>query len=415
MTKLWSKDVLSYAFYDFANSSYALLILTFTYGLYFKSVVMQDAANADLMWGIVTAVPVIIAALLSPLLGAFADHMQHKKLFLVVSTVITVALTALLVTVDEGEVVYGMTIVILASVFYYFSTLFYDAFIVDVADRGSVGKVSGFSWGLGYLGGLVVLTLVAPFVTKGLTPDNLARYQFSFVIAAVFFLVFALPMFFFVKQKAFREKTGTVKESIVQSFRDLASLWQHRTLHKPFFLLVLAFFFYNDALSTLFAFGAIFAQFTIGMSLAAITTLLFTAQLLAFPSSWFFGVLSDIFGHKQIIFTTLGIVLIFSSVAALTSSQPLFFLAICLASLGIGASQSSTRALIRTMIPEEHSTQFFGFQSFLGKFSAFLGPLLFGYLSSTFQNQRIAFVSIAFFLIVGIVLLVFVKPERTTI
>ena len=85
MTKLWNKEVLSYAFYDFANSSYALLILTFTYGLYFKSVVMQDALNADFMWGVVTAVPVLIAAFLSPFLGALADHLQHKKLFLVLS------------------------------------------------------------------------------------------------------------------------------------------------------------------------------------------------------------------------------------------------------------------------------------------------------------------------------------------
>ena len=193
MTKLWSKEVLSYAFYDFANSSYALLILTFTYGLYFKSVVLQDALNADLMWGIATAVPVFIAALLSPFLGALADHIQHKKLFLVISTLVTVILTVLLATVDEGEVAYGMTLIILASTFYYFSTLFYDAFIVDVADNHSVGKVSGFSWGLGYLGGVAALLVVAPFVNKGLTPDNLSRYQFSFVLVALFFLLFALP------------------------------------------------------------------------------------------------------------------------------------------------------------------------------------------------------------------------------
>ncbi|MEK6840200.1 MAG: MFS transporter, partial [Nanoarchaeota archaeon] len=389
MTKLWSKEVLSYAFYDFANSSYALLILTFTYGLYFKSVVLQDALNADLMWGIATAVPVFIAALLSPFLGALADHIQHKKLFLVISTLVTVILTVLLATVDEGEVAYGMTLIILASTFYYFSTLFYDAFIVDVADNHSVGKVSGFSWGLGYLGGVAALLVVAPFVNKGLTPDNLSRYQFSFVLVALFFLLFALPFFLFVKQKIFPKNGDTLRIHVRHSFRDMVNIWRERRSHKHFLLLILAFFFYNDALSTLFAFAAIFAQFTIGMTIGEINVALLVMQLIAFPAAWFFGTLSDILGHKPLILTTLSMILVFSGVAAFAESKYLFVAALWLAALGIGAAQSCTRALIRTMIPEDRSAHFFGFQSFLGKFSAFLGPLIFGYLSSAYQNQRI--------------------------
>ena len=195
-------------------------------------------------------------------------------------------------------------------------------------------------------------------------------------------------MFFFVKQKKADDGMNVVKRDASHVFRDILDIWKERKMHRNFFLLVLAFFFYNDALSTLFAFVAIFAQFTIGMTIAEITTLMFVVQLLAFPASWFFGALADIIGQKT-----------------------LFFIAICLASLGIGASQSSTRAMIRQMIPHEHGTKFFGFQSFLGKFSAFLGPLAFGFLSNSFQNQRIAFVSIAFFLIVGMILLIMVKHE----
>lgn len=409
MTKLWSKEVLSYAFYDFANSSYALLILTFTYGLYFKSVVLQDALNADFMWGVATAVPVLIAALLSPLLGAFADHVRHKKLFLIASTLVTIILTMLLATVDEGEVAYGMALIILASTFYYFSTLFYDAFIVDVADHHSVGKVSGFSWGLGYLGGVAALLVVAPFVNKGLTPDNLSRYQFSFVLVALFFLIFALPMFLFVKQKIFPKNGDTLPAHIRHSFRDVANIWRERRSHKYFLLLILAFFFYNDALSTLFAFAAIFAQFTIGMTIAEINVALLVMQLIAFPAAWFFGSLADILGHKPIILTTLSMILIFSTVAAFAPSKYLFVAALWICALGIGAAQSCTRALIRTMIPDDRSAQFFGFQSFLGKFSAFLGPLVFGILSNMYQNQRIAFLTVPVFLIVGMILLWFVR------
>lgn len=409
MTKIWSKEVLSYAFYDFANSSYALLILTFAYGLYFKAVVLQNAPNADFLWGIVTAVPVIVAAVLSPLLGAIADYLRHKKLYLILSTLATVILTALLVTVGKGEVAQGMVLVILASTFYYFSTLFYDAFIVDVADRNSIGKISGFAWGFGYVGGVAALALAAPFVRDGLLPENVGRFPWTFILTAVFFLVFALPMFFFVKQKTIALRASSWTQSVSAAFHDLLEVWKHRKLHRNFFLLVLAFFFYNDGLSTLFAFVAIFANFTIGMSAAEITTLLFAVQVLAFPSSWFFGALADILGQKPIIMTTLSIVLIFSGVAALSSSPTLFFIAVCLASLGIGASQSSTRALIRKMIPEDHAAQFFGFQSFLGKFSAFLGPLLFGYLSSTFDNQRVGFIAIALFLIIGMIVLTRVK------
>ncbi len=413
MTRIWSKEALSYAFYDFANSSYALLILTFIYGVYFKQVIMQDALNADLMWGIVTAVPVIIAAVLSPLLGALADNLHHKKLYLVLSTLITVLFTALLATVGPGEVTQGMILVILASIFYYFSTLFYDAFIIDVADRNSVGKISGFSWGLGYVGGLAALLAVHPLIKQGFAPENLLHYRFSFVVTALFFLVFSLPMFFFVKQKIFSEKIHGWTKSFRQSFNDISAVWKERKMHRNFFLLILAFFFYNDALSTLFAFTAIFAQSTIGMKIAEISTLMFVVQFIAFPASWFFGALADIIGQKTVIMGTLSFVLVFASAAAFTTSKGLFFLFICLAALGIGASQSCTRAFIRQMIPEHKSAQFFGFQSFLGKFSAFLGPLLYGFISFKFLDERIAFSSVAVFLIIGMVLLVFVKESSS--
>ncbi len=405
MTRLWSKEALSYAFYDFANSSYGLLILTFTYGLYFKSVVMDGSSQADFWWGVVTAVPVFVVAFLSPVLGALVDHLRAKKFFLVLCTLVAVGLTGLLATVDRGEMVFGGGLVVMASIFYYLALLFYDSLIVDVSDKTSVGKISGFSWGLGYVGGILALLLVSPLIKPGLGEENLFRYQMSFVVTALFFLLFALPTFFFVKQKIVLERKYHLFVCLKNAWHDLFVMWKERHTHRSFFLLIIAYFFYNDGLSTLFAFVSLFASSTIGMSVAQITVLFLVAQLVAFPAAWFFGNLADRLGQKKIIFLTLSLCLIFSSAAAFSSSPWMFFTFISLGALGIGASQSCTRALIRRLIPEQRSSQFFGFQSFLGKFSSFLGPLLFGLLSSTFQSQRIAFLVIPLFLIVGMIVL----------
>ncbi len=402
MTRILSREPLSYAFYDFANSGYQLLILTFTYGIYYRSIVLQDAPYADLMWGIVTAVPVLVVAVLSPILGSLADRSHTKKHLLVVATIITIALTALLATVSKGNVVKGTLLAIFSSLFYYIALLFYDSMIVDVTDKKGVGKISGFSWGLGYVGGVIALLVVQPLIQEGISQENITNYRMSFIVTAAFFLLFSLPLFLFVKQRAIIQKRIA---SIRQAFNDIMSIWKERRVHRNFFLLVLAFFLYNDGLSTLFVFISIFAKTTIGMTVKEIAALLLVAQLIAFPSAWFFGWLADKVGQKKIIITNLAIVLVFSTIAALVTNKLLFFAAICVGSLGIGASQSCTRALIRKIIPEHKPSTFFGFQSFMGKFSTFLGPLLFGFISSTFSNQRLAFVVIFLFITSGMLIL----------
>ncbi len=383
------REVLAWAFYDFANSSFTTVIVTAVYVLYFKHVVVPNGAEkGDFLWGLAISIAMLFVALSSPVLGAVADYSGAKKKFLIAYALACIVFTAALYFVGPGQVFLGMLFFIIANIGFAGGNVFYNAFLPEIASRGNMGRVSGLGWAVGYVGGMLCLAVVMPFAAKlkeGAAGADWAKLAFP--ITALFFLLAALPTFLILKERAkpqplppgqsylgvgWGRMLGTLRE--IRRFKELAK-----------FLLI--FFVYNDAVTTIIAFTSSFADQTLHFTPKEVLTLLIVVNLAAAPGAFAFGWVADRIGSKRTILITLVMWTAVACGGALTQTKAQFWGVALLAGAAIGAVQSVSRTLVGLFSPPGRSGEFFGFQAVCGKFSAVLGPLLFGVVSST-AGQR---------------------------
>ncbi|CUS83549.1 effluxer Atg22 like [Candidatus Kryptonium thompsonii] len=181
--------------FDFANTSFSILILTTAYSVYFREVVVGNSAIGDFLWGLAFSISMFVVALISPFLGAIADHSSNKKFFLFIFTYLCIVSTGLMFFVERGDVVLGMVLLILANIGFEGGLVFYDAFLPEITSERSYGRVSGYGFAMGYVGSFASLLFVYPFLKGEFTAENMTNVRLSFVIASLFFFVFSLPGF----------------------------------------------------------------------------------------------------------------------------------------------------------------------------------------------------------------------------
>jgi MFS transporter, UMF1 family len=401
-------QVFIWTLFDFANTSFSVLILTVAYPVYFTTIVAAHRHDADFLWGASFSISMLITAAISPVLGAIADHSAGKKRFLLYFTLLCIIATALLYFVGEREVALGMLLLILANIGFEAGLVFYDAFLPEITTERSYGRVSGYGFAMGYVGSLVTLVIAFPLLQGEFVPENLHDVRLSFVAAAAFFFVFALPLFFILpdsKKKVFRTESylkigfGRVKDTI-----------RHLRAYGNVGKFLISFFIYMDGVHTVIIFASIYARTTLGFTIVEIVLFFITVQSTAIVGSAAFGILADSIGRKRTLSITLLMWIAVVLIAYFTTDKLWFYVVGLIAGAAMGSSQSTSRSLMSTIIPLHKKTEFFGFYSFFGKSSAILGPSLFGLLSSMF-NQRIAVLSVGLFFIVGLILLQRVKEE----
>jgi UMF1 family MFS transporter len=401
-------QVFSWALFDFANTAFYVLILTVGYPLYFKEIVAGGSRQGDLLWGSSFSISMVIVALFSPILGAVADYGAGKKRFLGIFTALCVFATALLFFIHDGMIILGMVLLILANIGFEAGLVFYDAFLPEISTERSYGRVSGYGFALGYAGSLVTLAIAYPLYIQGFGETNLANIRFSFLLAAVFFLIFSLPLFFFLPDK--QRITSLKLDFIKIGFARLRTTYRQFPQYRNVARFLLAYFIYIDGVNTIIVFSSIFARETLKMDIGEIIIFFALIQTSAIIGSLFFGILADHAGHKRTLSITLllwtGIVII----AYFVQDKWLFYFVGVLAGIALGSSQSTSRSLMSDITPQEKKTEFFGFYSFFGKASAILGPFVFGVVSVYF-NQRFAILSVGFFLFTGLLLLQRVKER----
>ncbi|HET7152710.1 MAG TPA: MFS transporter [Candidatus Kapabacteria bacterium] len=401
--------IFSWALFDFAHTAYSIIIVTFVYALYFRDVVAGGTGMGDFYWGIAVSLSMLLAALLSPPLGAAADSSQRKKSFLLVFTLVSVTATALLFFVQAGMILAGTLLFILANAGYEGGIVFYDAFLPEITSARSYGRVSGYGFAMGYLGSFAILAITLPLISGGFEPANLLSIRYSFVIAAAFFFIFSIPLFLIVKE---RHAGGMHWTFIREGFVRVRNTIGHLREHKNVAWFLIAFFIYNDGILTVITFSSIFAKDTLHFSMSELVIFFLMVQSMGVLGSIVFGIITDHIGAKKTITITL-LLWIFVAVAAYFVDTKLGFYAIgALAGISLGSSQSASRSLMAHLTPKEREAEFFGFYDGLcGKASAVIGPFAFG-LMSRFFGQRPAVVSVGLFFIVGLLLLQRVKGER---
>lgn len=403
-------QIFSWTFFDFANTAYSVIIVTVIYNRYFTNHV---AGGQRWLWGLAVSISMICAAALSPPLGAIADFSRGRKRFLLYFTFASVICTALLFFVRDGMVFWGLLLFIVANIGFEGGLVFYDAFLPRITSKKTYGRVSGYGFAMGYLGALAVLVIVDFLLPPSTDPDYLFFVRLSFVVAALFFLFFSLPMFLFVPEpKGAEASIGSfMREGIQQSKRTFQALFVRKE-YPSIARFLIAFFVYNDGILTVIVFAGIFAETVLNMSDRDIIVFFATVQTSAILGSILFGIVTDKIGPKKTITITLVLWILVCIAAFFIWSVTMFYFVAFAAGIAMAASQSASRSLMALLTPREHEAEFFGFYDGLcGKASAVIGPLVYGIVSDL-TNERIAVLFIGSFFVIGLTLLQGVEEPR---
>jgi len=410
---LFKPPVISWALYDLANTSFAVVIITLIFPVYFTSIIASPEIYSrnfgDLMWGIASGTSMIIASLLSPVFGAIADNSRSKNKFLTFLTLACVSFSSLLFFLKEGMVVWAVIVFIISNIFYETSMMFYNSFLPQLSTKKNTGIVSGFGFSIGYLGGLIILLIVYPFVRGGIEPSNLFNIKLTFVITSIFFLLFSLPSFIFLKDSPAASIIKIKTSYVSYGFKKFASTLRNIRKHKDLTKFLISYFLFSNAFSVLALYVAIYAKDTLNFGLTEIIMLFIFGHIPAIISSIFFGWLTDKIGSKLTITITLVMWITIIILVTTFNIRAVFYVGYILAAICTGSTLIASRSLMSFLIPRDREGEFFGFYSISGKASSILGPVTFGIISFITKNQRMALLSTLFFLISGLIILQFVK------
>jgi len=397
-----NKNIFGWMAYDFANSSFTTIIVTVVYSVYFKSVVVGDRGDGSFLWGLAIAISMLLVAITAPVFGAVADYSRAKKKFLFYSTYLSVIFTCLLGFVGPGSIFTGMLFFILANFGFHSAIVFYDSFLPEIATPKEFGRVSGFGWAFGYLGGLLSLVFALLLV-------NAKKTTWVFPMVGVYYGLFAIITFVLLKEfKRESKRTNYFKIaykrisssfSSIRSFKDLGTF-------------LLSYFLYNDAIATAIGFTMIYGQERYGMTSAESIKVFIFAQLTSILGAFIFGFIADKIGHKKTLSICLLIWLSVIVWAFLSPSKKDYYVVILLAGFAIGSTQANSRAMLASLTPQSKNAEFFGFYTVTGRMSAIIGPILFGLVSKWTGNIKYSILTVIPFFLIGLVVLQLVNESR---
>lgn len=416
------REIFGFCMFDFANSSYTTLITTVAFALYFKEVVVGGGKYGDFLWSVARATGMAILIVTSPVMGALADFSGRKKTFLLVTSIQTIAATALLYFTGPGTVLLAVALYVVGTVGFDGGYVFYNAFLPEIAKPKSMNSVSGLSWGTGFLGGLTALIACSPLLKQefaapdgSLIPEALASWRLSFVVVAAFFAVFAVPTFAFLKDRGVRPAPGelpTPGEFVSIGFRRVIDTFRHvRKLRDVATYVVAAFFFYGS-IQTVIAFSALYARGTLGMETSELLLLLIVANLAAVPGTLLAGWLADRLGMKNTLVGTLLFWFALLIFGATIRDKTLFWAMSIGVAIGMGSTQAIGRALMARISPRSRESEFQGFYILAGQLGSVATLLLFGIVSSFFGGQRGAVLATAPFFLIATVLVARMNVHR---
>ena len=409
--------VWSWAFYDWANSAYGTLVVTFVYSTYFTQAMAPDELTGTTWWSRAVALSGILTAVISPILGAAADHAGARKRFLALTTALCVGATVLLAFVPPSlpnAALVALAIFVIADLAFETGYVFYNAFLPTIASPERIGRVSGYGWGLGYVGGLVCMGIalvgfVRPEVPWfGLSTEEGFNVRATNLLVAVWFAVFSLPLFLFVPER----RLGGVRVDVRAALRELGRTFRTIGRYREIAKFLIARLVFNDGLVTVFAFGGIYAAGTFGMSLSEVIAFGFALNIASGFGAVLFGFVDDRIGGKKTIMVTLVMLSVATAIAVWAPNRTWFWTAGVLIGLFVGPNQSASRSLMGRFVPEKHQTEFFGFFAFSGKVTSFMGPFLLGTVTAAFGSQRAGVATVLLFFLVGGTLLATVNERR---
>lgn len=412
--------IAGWCLYDWANSAFPTVVTTFVFAAYFTKGVAPSETEGTYLWGNAMSVAAALIAVLSPVLGAVADRGGRRKPWLAAFSVLCILATAALWTVrpDPSQVPRALVLVVVATIGFELGSVFYNAMLPSVAPPGRMGRVSGIGWGVGYAGGLACLVVALFGLVKadpppfGLDPAVAEPVQATVLLVAVWFAVFALPVFVLVPEEAAGRAPSDrtpAGRAVTDALRQLWTTLRRLDPHSPVARFLLARMLYIDGLNTLFAFGGIYAAGTFGMSFSEIIMFGIALNLTAGAGAIAFGWVDDRVGPKGAILAALLGLMLFGILALVAPDKNWFWVAGMALGAFMGPAQAASRTLMARLAPPEQRTEMFGLFALSGKATAFAGPLVLAWATLAFDSQRAGMASILVFLVAGFGLLLAVR------
>ena len=394
------KEVFAWSIYDFANQPFTTIIVTFIYSAFFVKVIAPNEQEGTFLWSNAIAITAIVVSLLSPILGALADKGGYRKFFLITSTWICAIFSILLYFPNVGDIYFALSCFVIANIAFEMGSVFCNSYLPDLSSTDNIGRISGYAWGLGFVGGLLALFL-SLFLFDINNPDEIRKIN---ILVGIWFLLFSIPTFLFVKD---RKKEKLNKEHIHSSFQSVKETFRSITNYREISRFLIARLFFNDGLITIFALGGVYAVGTLNFTFEEVMMLGIVLNLCAGGGSFLFGYIEDKIGANKVINISL-VVLIVATLIAYYSPETAhpkqwFWVAGVLLGLMVGPNQSCSRSLMARLTPKEKQNEFFGFFALTGKATSFLGPLLFGIVTK-FHSQQMALWVVVALLFIGFIL-----------
>ncbi|MFZ9682333.1 MAG: MFS transporter [Cephaloticoccus sp.] len=402
------REIFGWCCYDFANSAFTTIIITVVFAPWFIGVIAAGDSRAPGWWGTALAVSQVAVILVSPLIGAVADVTARKKGLLMAMAGVCATATMLLWFAGAGDVWLALGIVVIANIAFSLGENLCASFLPEISTPSNVGRISGYGWSFGYLGGLLSLVLALVIINSG--PG---RVPWTFVMTGGFFLVACLPTLM-LRERARRRAIATGETWLRLGGGQLRTMAHELPRHRLLLGFFAAMLCFMAGLTAIVAFAAPFATEVLAMAQAESIQLFVVLQLAGVAGAWGFGVLQDRTGPRVALAVSLVQWIVVSVWAAACTTKVEFYVIGALAGAAMGSLQSGGRAVVSLLTPAGRAGEFFGYWGFFAKLAAVIGQPVFGWLAAWHGYRTAAFVNGGFFLLGLIILLgLRLQPDAT--
>lgn len=385
----------SWALYDFADTIFSMNIVT----MYFAQWIIVDNKKEDIYYSASYALSMFLVAATMPILGVISDVKGKRKPFLLTLTLGCILATILIGMISNNvvdintKIFLALSFFVVANFCYEGALTFYNALLPQVSTKDNIGKVSGWGVSLGYVGAIVGLLLVKPFVEGNLFGMKLpfigdGGRDKAFIPSAFFFLLFSLPIFFWVKEKtteSLEEKKVKINEAFKRVWEGLSNTQKYPGVLR----FLIANFFVSDAIATVIIFMAVYAQLVMGFPDSVKIWFFILSTTSAVIGSFLCGYVTDFIGPKKTLFFVIIGWILTLSVVVFTSDRTIFWIIGSFVGIFLGSTWTASRPLLTSLAPKEVLGQFFGLYSLSGKAAAILGPILWGAVILYFKADNI--------------------------
>jgi UMF1 family MFS transporter len=419
------KERVAWYLFDFANTSFTVLMVTALFPIFFRNLVTDAFADGGFMgtawWGYAGSLTMIVIALTSPILGAIADFSGNKKKFLTAYTALCIVFNTLLFFTTRGSPpflgvpiwLWAWVIFILANIGFQGALPFYNAWLPEISTEKTIGRVGGIGFAAGYVGAMLTI-IIALVSVMMLGTDSTV----PFLLGALFFLVFSIPSIMGLKERPPTKRPEEEGMSLAMvGFKRVARTFRELKNYQGIRLYMVAYFLFSDAITTVIYYAALFGETVYAFSTTDILLFFAVTQLTAIPGAFIFGYVADRIKTKPTLMITLLIWIVALLIAFVGSDPIIWWIVGLIAGVGMGSSQSTARSMFGQYVPKEKKSEMYGFYALTGKFAAILGPFVYGFVVQLAGNagfdlvmaNKLALLSVLGFFVVALLLLIKVR------